>query len=1451
MVGIFGLAHKNSPSREPRPNNTNNGARPPPPPYEQGAQDHHAPVLVATTTTQVTTTTTETTTHFFSLPLWRRRGAQPPTESPTVAASHADPRTPKPDEVGVISLSRTASSTPNLQLRNKDLPPTPPGSSEGGSPQLQLGLAGPSGYAAAAVAAGRVSSSTIATTPGTEHHQSVLFPSQLATAPSNGSTTHALARAALGLGLMPQHAASASSSEVHTVAFATPDPSSSAASAPKAYEVRRAKSYGKLTKTGSSAVSSPDPHAQRRSRGLSLGPFHLATGAFTEGKGKERERVAVDDSGSGSLTPPKAVSRKSSFFSRKRYDSAAAAPSPSPSPRTQEVTLNATLPSLQPVSPFDMDLGPQQAGPSSLRRRHSERSQAHASPESSARATKPEPATVRPRTRRPSTADNARPRSAYVDPSSRATASASLLASPPPLPHLSAQSLLPPSSSTPHVLPSPLSGPGPSRIRAKTTPSTSILPRLSLSFSSNSHQHPAQPPSGESFFGGPTTSSPGPSAAPSPRQSFTKNAAELKPRIDEESPEVYLQRLTEAVNRAEIASILAASGDEFHARALRAYIGRFDFVGDPLDIALRKLLVDVGLPRETQQIDRVIEAFAARYLLCNPGLFTSEDHPYILAFSLIMLHTDAFNKSNKRKMTKADYIKNTRLPGVAPDVLDYFYDNIVFAPFIFIEDPLDVNGQQGVFTERTALRSMSIFGPPSGFSPNGSNQNASSTLLGKNNRIDPYYLITRNLLDPLRVDVEAYVPLESPFSYSGTSDNWDHEALQRAFAKAGRIEVDAGVSRPVSSAFFGLAVGGASTPIMGGGGSLSHTSGAFPDIAPPSRDVWTLKVTKIGVLSRKDDTVEGGKKASNRKWREWCVVLTGSQLLFFRDPTWAAGVLAEATATSADGQTTISHGSMLRPDELLSVKDAVAVFDRTYTKYPNTLRFVMADGRHILLQTSDETQLNEWISRINYASAFKSAGVRMRALGMTGQEIELTGMAAAASHLKDLHGPNHAVPGVRRWGQSVDETANGPPVPGSRSDSSLLPSPTSIHLTTDRLDLEVPVPNQVESATQFKATFDHVKADLASGRWMRADDAASVVGGRPRSYSLESTLPSPTTATTAAHRSRSGTSGSGSRLPSRGQIIQSKIRDLDSRLTATQTQLDADMRLVRHIAVLTPFQQSTRDRLRATVQGAAKKIALLRLELEKLACHRQVLATDMSAEVRDWRRTKKLALRAATDSLQSRLERGVPEISIPAEEPPESSPESSTPDRDSAELTHRHRDSNVTDSYHSAIDYGVDWASRNSSDVSANPSGSGSTLEVGRIVESPAMTPSTSDSPLELSFTNASRKPTLEASSSPGASPEQSKASLDAGSAEGGFSHEKFYTAMETTPEQAEEWNKTKAGKRVSLVKLPTDLRISTVFGVRSRARSDSTAAPSRRDSVTSVHAAGRQGGTSSPSPMP
>ena len=46
------------------------------------------------------------------------------------------------------------------------------------------------------------------------------------------------------------------------------------------------------------------------------------------------------------------------------------------------------------------------------------------------------------------------------------------------------------------------------------------------------------------------------------------------------------------------------------------------------------------------------------------------DHAYVLAFSMMMLHTDAFNRHNKNKMTKVDYVRNTRMDGVDSLVLE-------------------------------------------------------------------------------------------------------------------------------------------------------------------------------------------------------------------------------------------------------------------------------------------------------------------------------------------------------------------------------------------------------------------------------------------------------------------------------------------------------------------------------------------------------------------------------------------------------------------------------------------------------------------------------------------------------------------------------------------------------------------------------------------------------------
>jgi hypothetical protein len=167
--------------------------------------------------------------------------------------------------------------------------------------------------------------------------------------------------------------------------------------------------------------------------------------------------------------------------------------------------------------------------------------------------------------------------------------------------------------------------------------------------------------------------------------------------------------------------------------------------------------------------------------------------------------------------------------------------------------------------------------------------------------------------------VDDYVPIQNPYSYEGTAGPWDEAKLRLAFAKAGELEVgptDHGLMSP----FFGLGMGASSV-------GNTETS---PELHASSSEVWTLKMTKVGLLNRKDDILEGGKKASNRRWKLWSVVLTGSQLLFFRDPSWSTSLLAQTVLS--DGHVIFPQHVVLKPDEVLSVKDAVAVIDRSYIK---------------------------------------------------------------------------------------------------------------------------------------------------------------------------------------------------------------------------------------------------------------------------------------------------------------------------------------------------------------------------------------------------------------------------------------------------------------------------------------------------------------------------------------
>ncbi|KAF9229474.1 hypothetical protein BS17DRAFT_723271 [Gyrodon lividus] len=1064
-----------------------------------------------------------------------------------------------------------------------------------------------------------------------------------------------------------------------------------------------------------------------RSRGVSLTPVPTTT---------KREATLPEDSSSTPLV------RKSSFWSRKPSSQHLAVPVDSPS-----------LPSVQPTSPFRVDFrstspdspGRQRTNGSVPRisRRHSERASHHSSAaHSNVPALPHSPITPVRSNKRPSTAGphSLSSQSSSLSPPRRPTTADSATRS-----RSRSRSFFPLSPQPGASLIDNVSNPGnpthrslnssSSNTRPRSSTNPPLLHRLSVNLFASS------PPSASKNLGNSVASSP---ISRSPRPTLSQIPPDiLKPQAGEH-PEIFVKRLTSIVSKVDIAGVLASSGDTIYADSLELFINRFGFNGDPLDVALRRLLMDVGLPRETQQIDRVIEAFATRYLSCNPDLFASTDHPYILAFSLIMLHTDAFNKSNRRKMTKADYMKNTTLPGMIPEVLDCFYDNIVFAPFVFIEDPLEPNSN----IEGNLSRPLTSSGLPS---PMVQSRN----MLLTRSKIDPYYLITNRLLDQLRVNVEGQIPLENPFRWDGTGATWDYDEILLAFTKGHVIELTSADAR-LPTAFFGLSVGGIPNPSINGVGGMP----------PAPSEIWSLKFIKIAVLNRKDDLLEGGKKPLNRKWWPFSVALTGSHLLLFRDLSWTSTIISW---TDPPKKAPLQSTSF-RPDDVIPLKDALAVFDRSYTKHLNTFRLITHDRRHILFQTTDEKEMNEWISRINYASAFKTAGIRMRPLGMSGRDVELTGVAAATSHLHDLR---LMIPDQQRilsWDhRNLPEFVDKPP--GDIGSHEAL----SKELTngTQTLEMEAPSAPEVEGASQFKETFDTVKAELAATRPNAGDLSAAPDDHRTRTDKSSPAKAEP------------------GRFTSRPRMIHPRVEDLEARICIANSQINSSMHFARNLAVLAPFQKSTRDRLQDAVQNMSKQIQAMRLDVTKLICHRNVLLNDLAAEERCFKRTTTLALQTANETLQNRRSEKN-SLSMPSAQNIHSN---ESPQEHTTRTVSHSFDSSVCDSFRSALDFGPDWPS------SGEAFAASTFLEPSCITDSPVTEACDSSmgcypfpdetSHLSLSTINQS----LQDTSLP----------------------EKFCRVHDSPEEQAEEWDKTRAAKRVSLVRLPSSLRLSTLAGKTSR----------------------------------
>lgn len=108
-------------------------------------------------------------------------------------------------------------------------------------------------------------------------------------------------------------------------------------------------------------------------------------------------------------------------------------------------------------------------------------------------------------------------------------------------------------------------------------------------------------------------------------------------------------RSTAGLNATMIGDYLGER-DDFPLKVMHAYVDALNFEGMDFGQAIRFFLQGFRLPGEAQKIDRIMEKFAQGYCKCNPNAFISADTAYVLAYSVILLNTDAHNPMVKNKV---------------------------------------------------------------------------------------------------------------------------------------------------------------------------------------------------------------------------------------------------------------------------------------------------------------------------------------------------------------------------------------------------------------------------------------------------------------------------------------------------------------------------------------------------------------------------------------------------------------------------------------------------------------------------------------------------------------------------------------------------------------------------------------------------------------------------------
>ncbi|KAH0361432.1 SEC7-like protein, partial [Aureobasidium melanogenum] len=96
------------------------------------------------------------------------------------------------------------------------------------------------------------------------------------------------------------------------------------------------------------------------------------------------------------------------------------------------------------------------------------------------------------------------------------------------------------------------------------------------------------------------------------------------------------------------------------ARTLTAYMDLYDFANRNILSGLRTLCDRLVLKGESQQVDRILDAFSRRWDECNThNGFKGPGVVHAICYALLLLNTDQHMADIQHKMTRSEFIKNT------------------------------------------------------------------------------------------------------------------------------------------------------------------------------------------------------------------------------------------------------------------------------------------------------------------------------------------------------------------------------------------------------------------------------------------------------------------------------------------------------------------------------------------------------------------------------------------------------------------------------------------------------------------------------------------------------------------------------------------------------------------------------------------------------------------------